>query len=222
MTAAASVTENRFKLLQKCKLCGSPALTDVMFISPQFLSATFTRSNAEEGDLAKIQVPLTMTLCDRSRNPDGCGLLQLREEVEADLLYRRYFYRSATSDMMRNDLKEVIADISSRVDLTPNDIVVDIGANDCTTLGFYPAHLRRVGYEPRAQHRLVWRRSRHHDYQRLFRGQAVYRSIQGRKGEGGRLQCDVLRSPRSQQFHGRRKVDFGAGRCGAFSSAICR
>jgi hypothetical protein len=148
MTAAASVAANRFKLLQKCKLCGSPALTDVMFISPQFLSATFTRSNAEEGDLAKIQVPLTMTLCDRSRNPNGCGLLQLREEVEADLLYRRYFYRSATSDMMRNDLKEVIADISSRVDLKPNDIVVDIGANDCTTLGFYPANLRRVGYEP--------------------------------------------------------------------------
>ena len=49
--------------------------------------------------------------------PNGCGLLQLREEVEPDLLYRRYFYRSATSDMMRNDLKDVIADITSRVDL---------------------------------------------------------------------------------------------------------
>jgi hypothetical protein len=26
--------------------------------------------------------------------------------------------------------------------------VVDIGANDCTTLAFYPDHLRRVGFEP--------------------------------------------------------------------------
>ena len=144
----SKVAHKPYKLLQRCKLCGSPALTDVISIAPQFLSPTFTRSNAEEGDLAKIQVPLTMTLCDRARNADGCGLLQLREEVESDLLYRRYFYRSATSDMMRNDLKDVVRDICGRVTLKPNDIVVDIGANDCTTLGFYPNNLRRVGYEP--------------------------------------------------------------------------
>jgi C-methyltransferase C-terminal domain/Methyltransferase domain len=145
---AQAMPRQRYKLLQRCKLCASQALTDVISIPPQFLSPTFIRNNAEEGELAKIQVPLTLTLCDRARNADGCGLLQLREEVEADLLYRRYFYRSATSDMMRNDLKDVIRDICSRVDLRPNDVVVDIGANDCTTLEFYPSHLRRVGYEP--------------------------------------------------------------------------
>ncbi len=149
-TAAAgnAGTKKPFKILQRCKICASPALTDVICIEPQFLSPTFTRNNDEEGDLAKIQVPLTLTLCDRSKNPDGCGLLQLREEVESDLLYRRYFYRSATSETMRNDLKEVVADISGRLQLAPQDIVVDIGANDCTTLGFYPGHLRRVGFEP--------------------------------------------------------------------------
>jgi hypothetical protein len=139
---------NPFTLLQRCKVCGSRELTDVISIAPQFLSPTFTRNNAEEGELAKIRVPLTMTLCDRARNPDGCGLLQLREEVEADLLYRRYFYRSATSETMRNDLRDVVEDISGRLELAPHDIVIDIGANDCTTLTFYPDHLRRVGFEP--------------------------------------------------------------------------
>lgn len=137
-----------FKLLQRCKICGSEALTDVIHIAPQFLSPTFTHDNAEEGELATLRVPLTMALCNRSKNPAGCGLLQLREEVEPDLLYRRYFYRSATSDTMRNDLKDVIRDITGRLDLKHGDIVVDIGANDCTTLAFYPSHLRRVGYEP--------------------------------------------------------------------------
>ena len=47
-------------------MCGSQDLTDVIKIAPQFLSPTFTRDNAEEGELAKIQVPFTMTLCDRS------------------------------------------------------------------------------------------------------------------------------------------------------------
>jgi hypothetical protein len=148
MAVASSDSSKRYKLLDRCKVCGSKELTDVIHIAPQFLSPTFTRDNAQEGDLARIRVPFTMTLCDQSKNPEGCGLLQLREEVEADLLYRRYFYRSATSDMMRDDLKDVIRDIMSRVDLKPNDIAVDIGANDCTTLGFYPSNLQRVGYEP--------------------------------------------------------------------------
>jgi NDP-4-keto-2,6-dideoxyhexose 3-C-methyltransferase len=151
MSAAATISPGKqgpFKLLQCCKVCGSPDLTDVIHIAPQFLSPTFTKNNADEGELARIRVPMTMTLCDRSRNPAGCGLLQLREEVEADLLYRRYFYRSATSETMRTDLRNVIEDIRGRLDLKPQDIVVDIGANDCTTLGYYPDHLRRVGFEP--------------------------------------------------------------------------
>jgi C-methyltransferase C-terminal domain/Methyltransferase domain len=147
-SAAGALIEKPFRLLQRCKVCGSPALTDVIAIAPQFLSPTFTRNNEEEGELARVRVPLTMTLCDRQRNPDGCGLLQLREEVEADLLYRRYFYRSATSETMQNDLREVVADIWARLALKAGDIVVDIGANDCTTLGFYPAELCRVGFEP--------------------------------------------------------------------------
>ena len=147
-TGSGAIRERPYKLLQRCKICGSAELTDVIHIDPQFLSPTFTRNNAEEGELARIQVPLTLTLCDRSKNPAGCGLLQLREEVEADLLYRRYFYRSSTSDTMRRDLADVVANIRSRVELKPRDIVVDIGANDCTTLAFYPDQLRRVGFEP--------------------------------------------------------------------------
>ncbi len=137
-----------YTLLQSCKVCGSRELTDVIDIKPQFLSPTFTRCNAEEGELAKIRVALTLALCDRSRNAAGCGLLQLRQEIDPDLLYRRYFYRSGTSETMRNDLRDVVEDIRGRFDLKPQDIVVDIGANDCTTLAFYPAHLRRVGFEP--------------------------------------------------------------------------
>ena len=74
--------------------------------------------------------------------------LQLREEVEADLLYCRYFYRSATSETMRNDLRDVVEDIRGRLELKPNDIVVDIGANDATTLAFYPGAFAPRRIEP--------------------------------------------------------------------------
>jgi hypothetical protein len=72
----------------------------------------------------------------------------MREEVEPDLMYRQYFYRSATSNTMVADLKNVIEDIQKHVKLNEGDIVVDIGANDCTTISFYPKTLKRVGIEP--------------------------------------------------------------------------
>ena len=224
MTATISNPGERkpFTLLQRCKVCGSEALTDVISIAPQFLSPTFTRSNAEEGDLAKIRVPLTMTLCDRARNPDGCGLLQLREQVEADLLYRRYFYRSATSETMRNDLRDVVKDISSRLELAPRDIVVDIGANDCTTLAFYPDNLRRVGFEPARN--IDWSHVDRsitviNDY---FSAKPFERQFPGAKAKA--VGCNAmfydLSDPNS--FVADVKRSWRPTGYGAFSSAICR
>ena len=40
------------------------------------------------------------------------GLLQLYEITKPDLLYRKYFYRSATNDTMRKDLKDVVASVN--------------------------------------------------------------------------------------------------------------
>jgi len=137
-----------FSLLKSCKVCGSPNLTDVFSLEPQFLSATFVKDNLEEGELASIKVPMTLSLCDTSRNASGCGLLQLREEVEGDLLYRRYFYRSSTNSTMVADLKEVVDDITAKVKLNEGDIVVDIGANDCTMIQYYPDTVKRVAVEP--------------------------------------------------------------------------
>jgi len=71
------------------------------------LELPFVKDN-NEVEISKIKVPLTLTICDKEADPSGCGLLQLKEEVNPDLMYRQYFYRSATSDMMRNDLKDVI------------------------------------------------------------------------------------------------------------------
>ena len=128
-----------------CKVCGSDRLTDVFSLAPQFLSATFVEDNMAEAELASIKVPMTLCLCDSN---SGCGLLQLREEVEGDLLYRRYFYRSSTNSTMVTDLRNVVDDVCSKVDLRKDDIVVDIGANDCTMVQFYPEHLNRVAVEP--------------------------------------------------------------------------
>jgi NDP-4-keto-2,6-dideoxyhexose 3-C-methyltransferase len=134
-----------YKNIEQCRICGIKDLIEVIHIEPQHLSATFVKSN-ENNKLAEIMTPLTVVLCNR--NIGGCGLLQLKETVEPNLLYKDYFYRSANSDTMKKDLLDVVKDVLDRVDLQEGDSVIDIGANDCTMLTYFPDNVRKIGVEP--------------------------------------------------------------------------
>jgi len=138
---------DNYENIDKCRICGSTALTEVIKLSPQFLSPTFVQSN-ERNELSQIKVPLTVVLCDKSKNPNACGLVQLKETVNPDLLYTNYFYRTAVNDTMRKDLNELVNTFQTKVKLNDNDIVVDIGANDCTMLSYFPENTVRIGVEP--------------------------------------------------------------------------
>lgn len=134
-----------YKNIKRCRICGS-AVTEVIWIEPQFLSPTFVKN--QDSELSKIKVPLTLVLCDRSKTPSACGLLQLKETVNPDILYGNYFYRSSTSTTMRVDLKAVVDDALARVRPEKGDIVMDIGANDCTMISYFPSFLKRIAVEP--------------------------------------------------------------------------
>jgi len=138
---------DKIKLLEKCKVCGSNDLTKVLTLNEQFLSPTFVKTN-KDNKLAEIKSPLTLVLCDKEKNNKNCGLLQLREITEPDLLYKQYFYRTATNDTMRKDLNNLVDQVLKIVNPNEKDIVVDIGSNDCTMLNFYENKFQLVGFEP--------------------------------------------------------------------------
>lgn len=77
-----------------------------------------------------------------------CGLAQLKETVEPDLLYSQYFYRSHVTRTMSRDLKTVVDDALSRVNVKKGDAVLDIGCNDGTMISMFPDTLKRVGIDP--------------------------------------------------------------------------
>ena len=139
--------KNKIKSLKKCKVCNSNDLTEVLTLNEQYLSPTFVKTN-KDNKLADIKSPLTLVLCDKKKNDGNCGLLQLKEITEPDLLYREYFYRTATNDTMRNDLKNLVDQVLQIVNPSDKDIIVDIGANDCTMLNFYEDKFKLVGFEP--------------------------------------------------------------------------
>mgnify|MGYP003656447218 FL=1 len=132
---------NYYKKIKKCRVCDCESLDTVFKIEKQYLSPTFVKTN--EGNLlSKVKVPQTLVLCD------DCKLLQLKETVDPDLLYKEYFYRTAINDTMRIDLKGLVESCLEEVKPSENDTILDIGANDGTMLSFYPNTLRRVGVEP--------------------------------------------------------------------------
>ncbi len=85
---------------------------------------------------------MTAMLCGK------CGLVQLKETVEPDLLYAQYFYRSHVTKTMSRDLQTVVDDALSRVKVKKGDAVLDIGCNDGTMLAMFPDTLTRVGIDP--------------------------------------------------------------------------
>lgn len=136
-----------YKTIQQCRICGNRQLTEVLNFGEQYLSSTFVKDNSQE-PLSKVRIPLRAVLCDRAKNPSACGLVQLKETVERDFMYRSYFYRSGTNPMMRGALREIVESVSGNVNFEKGDAVLDIGCNDGTMLTFYPDNMTRIGIDP--------------------------------------------------------------------------
>ncbi len=127
--------------ISRCRICSNENLEQVLDLGEQFLSSAFVKNNEDE-ELSKARVPLTLLLCD------ACGLVQLRETVDRDLMYRSYFYRSGVNPMMRDALADVTRDIKAHSNLKEGDAVLDIGCNDGTMLTYFPITMRRIGMDP--------------------------------------------------------------------------
>lgn len=130
-----------YKNISQCRVCYSENLAEVLRFKPQYIASTFVKDNGDY-PLSKVKIPLTLLLCE------DCGSVQLKETVNPSWLYTNYFYRSAVNDTMRRDLKTVVDEVVAAAKPKSGDYVVDIGANDCTTISMYPKYLRRIGVEP--------------------------------------------------------------------------
>jgi len=136
-----------FKDITKCRVCGNQNLYEVIHIEEQFISPTFVKSN-ENNPLSEIKIPLTVMLCESTHEFRGCGLVQLKQTTDPNLLYTDYFYRSATNSTMVKDLATVVDKALERVTVKEGEVVVDIAANDGTLLRNYSRNLVRIGVEP--------------------------------------------------------------------------
>ena len=138
----AGSVEVSIRTIQECIVCKANQLVNVLDLGEQYVIdfVDDVRANSDN-----FKAPLVLALCTK------CGLVQLKHAVPRDIMYRKYWYRSGVSPLMTRALRDVVASAEKAVELKPNDVVVDIGANDGTLLRQYTRRdLRFVGFEPAA------------------------------------------------------------------------
>ena len=133
--------------VDRCRICGGARLEEVLDLGEQCLTGWFPR----EANAPITKGPLVLVKC--IGEPEACGLIQLAHSYDADEMYgANYGYRSGLNASMVAHLKAKVERITGRESLKSGDLIIDIGANDGTTLGFYPSEgLTLVGIDPTAK-----------------------------------------------------------------------
>jgi SAM-dependent methyltransferase len=130
-----------YRIRSTCRLCGSHKLDTVLQLQPTPPANEFvTPDRAAE---AQQEFPLYLSQCG------DCGHVQLPVVVAPDILFSNYVYVSGTSQSFVRHFSDYALDMVERFGLKPGDLVVDIGSNDGTLLGFFKAAgMRVLGVDP--------------------------------------------------------------------------
>ena len=134
-----------FQKISKCRICGNDKLTTVLDLGEQMLAGIFPENKS-----SKItKGPLRLVKCVGD-NTEVCGLLQLEHTYDLEEMYGlNYGYRSGLNPSMVKHLHNKVKRILNQVKLNDDDLVIDIGSNDSTTLQAYPSKgIHLVGIDP--------------------------------------------------------------------------
>lgn len=132
--------------IKACRICGNERLEPILDLGEQRMTGTFPRA----ADPNLTGGPLVLVKCV---GDDCCGLVQLDRSYDlAEMYGENYGYRSGLNRSMVEHLQGKVRRITNLGLIRDGDLIVDIGSNDGTTLGFYPADgITLVGIDPTAQ-----------------------------------------------------------------------
>ncbi len=123
-----------YSRILSCRICGNDNLVRVLDLGQQMLTGVFPSSTTN----AVTTGPISLVKCHGEN--DVCGLLQLEHSYAASEMYgNNYGYRSGLNPSMVAHLHRKVGRIMSTVNCGNDDLILDIGSNDSTTLQAYPA-----------------------------------------------------------------------------------
>lgn len=125
----------------KCQICSNNSLIKFLDLGNHPPPLNFVKND----DKKKLQkkFPLQVFYCK------SCGLVQLGNAVDPNIMFKEYVYTSGVSTAFKNHLRSFTDLLVKRFDLTSKDLVIDIASNDGTLLdGFVPFGVKVLGVEP--------------------------------------------------------------------------
>ncbi|MBI4347574.1 MAG: class I SAM-dependent methyltransferase [Elusimicrobia bacterium] len=135
-----------YRVITRCRICGNPDLVSLLHLGEQALTGVFPRSRTQKVTAG----PVELVKCREGKDPDACGLVQLRQSYDKREMYGMdYGYRSGLNQSMVRHLRAKVARIVELARPGKDDLVIDIGSNDSTLLQAYPADgPELVGIDP--------------------------------------------------------------------------
>jgi NDP-4-keto-2,6-dideoxyhexose 3-C-methyltransferase len=135
-----------YKEVTACRVCGNKKLESILNLGVQALTGVFPRAASDPLTVG----PLELMKCV---GDDVCGLVQLRHSYTLSEMYgENYGYRSGLNPSMVAHLRSKVERINSFNILEKDDLVLDIGSNDGTTLSLYDREdLKLVGMDPTSE-----------------------------------------------------------------------
>jgi C-methyltransferase C-terminal domain/Putative zinc binding domain/Methyltransferase domain len=128
-----------YKEITQCRISGSKNLINVLSLGEQYLTGIFPRTKHDK----ITKGPLDLVWC-----PDS-GLLQMRQSYSLDEMYGdNYGYRSGLNLSMVKHLHQKINTLERLVNPKSQELVLDIGSNDATSLKAYLGKQKKVGMDP--------------------------------------------------------------------------
>lgn len=134
----------------KCTVCGYNM--QEMFSLGELYLSNFIPADAKSEDYPKSD--LTIMACPE------CGTGRLKEVIDPNILYKKYWYYSGVNQTMRDYLKDVVDSCISSINCEQGDIWLDIASNDGTLLSQVPDFFTKIGIDPADDE--IQRRARQH------------------------------------------------------------
>lgn len=128
-----------YKEITKCRISSSTNLINVLSLGNQYLTGVFPKSKEEK----VIIGPVDLVWC-----PDS-GLLQMKQSYSLEEMYGdNYGYRSGLNASMVKHLQKKIKTLEKIVKPSDQELIIDIGSNDATSLKAYSGKFRKIGIDP--------------------------------------------------------------------------
>jgi SAM-dependent methyltransferase len=119
-----------YEEIQSCRSCGDSDLEVVLDLGMHPPSDALLRD--EHLELEEPRYPLTVAVCG------GCGLMQIRENVEPDELFcNDYPYFSSFIPSLLRHSKQNVEELIAMRGLGPDSLVVELASNDGYLLQYY-------------------------------------------------------------------------------------